>query len=83
VPKTSVLPAVPQSFIENIEGGDRALLVPEVAVLLRITEGTVYRLARQHAIPSFRIGGSIRFDPLVLSRWMRGLNPSTVNAGAQ
>jgi excisionase family DNA binding protein len=83
VPKTSVIPAVPQSFIENIERGDQALLVPELAALLRVTPGTIYRLARQHAIPSFRIGGSIRFDPLVLSRWMRGLNPSTANAGAQ
>jgi excisionase family DNA binding protein len=83
VPKTTVLPIPPQSFIENIERGDRALLVPELAALLRVTPGTIYRLARQHAIPSFRIGGSIRFDPLVLSRWMRGLSSSTAKAGVQ
>jgi excisionase family DNA binding protein len=76
VQRTSAIPTLAQSFIETIECSDRALVVPELAALLRISPGTVYRLARKHAIPSFRIGGSIRFDPLVLSRWMRGLNLS-------
>jgi excisionase family DNA binding protein len=64
MPKASPLSSIASSFqgglIESLERGTRALLVEEVAEIFRVTPGTVYRLARKHAIPSFRFGGSLR-----------------------
>lgn len=59
-------------LIDTIERGDRTLTVPEVASVLGLTVGSVYRLCRSHAIPNFRVGGSVRFHPKRLSEWMRG-----------
>lgn len=67
--------AITHSFesglIESLEHGDRALVASEVAAIFRVTTGTVYRLARRHAIPSFRFGGSLLFNPQALAKWMR------------
>jgi|HubBroStandDraft_6_1064221.scaffolds.fasta_scaffold629219_1 excisionase family DNA binding protein len=75
VPKPSPLPAIARSFsgglIESLERCDHALIVSEVAQMFRVTCGTVYRLARNNSIPSFRFGGSVLFDPGSLARWMR------------
>jgi excisionase family DNA binding protein len=49
----------------------RALLVSEVAEVLNISERLVYRMAKDGIIPSIRIAGCIRFDPLALARWLR------------
>ncbi|MGA8504685.1 MAG: helix-turn-helix domain-containing protein [Candidatus Sulfotelmatobacter sp.] len=68
----SVPPTIPSGFIAQLEQRNSALLAPEVARMLRLTPGTVYRLARQRAIPSFRVGGSLLFDPQRLAQWMRG-----------
>jgi len=85
VPRPSVPPNLARSFqggiISTVERCERALVVPEVAELFRVTPGTIYKLARRHAIPCFKLGGSIRFDPVVLSQWMRGLVNSS--AGVQ
>lgn len=76
VPKSSTLPAIVASFqgglIDKLERADRNLIVREVAEIFRVTPGTVYRLARKHAIPSFRFGGTLLFNPQALARWMRG-----------
>jgi len=32
---------------------------------------TVYKLVAEHRIPCFKIGGSIRFDPLAVALWLR------------
>ena len=43
---------------------DSLLTVTEVAALLRVSEATVYRMARAHALPgATRVGNSWRFDP--------------------
>jgi excisionase family DNA binding protein len=77
VAKPSSLPtsarSIQSSIIEKLECSDRALIAPEVAELLRVTPGTIYRLAKKRAIPSFRVGGSLRFDPRMISRWMGDL----------
>jgi excisionase family DNA binding protein len=58
-------------LIDKLERTDHALIAAEVAEIFRVTCGTVYRLARNHAIPSFRFGGAVLFDPQALARWMR------------
>ncbi|MFI5109736.1 MAG: helix-turn-helix domain-containing protein [Terriglobales bacterium] len=48
-----------------------ALTVGDVAELLNISERQVYKLAASNRIPSFKIGGSVRFDPSAFAGWLR------------
>ena len=49
----------------------RPLLTPsEVAARLRIGLSTVYRLAAEREIPSYKIGGARRFDEADLDRYL-------------
>jgi excisionase family DNA binding protein len=57
---------------DSLEQKRRALLVVEVAELLNISERQVYKLVAGHRIPCFKIGTSIRFDPVAISEWLRG-----------
>jgi excisionase family DNA binding protein len=54
-----------------LDGKRHALVVTDIAELLRISERQVYKLVAAHRIPCFKIGGSIRFDPLAISVWLR------------
>jgi excisionase family DNA binding protein len=50
----------------------RVLTVPEVAKLLRVTTGTVYRMARARTIPgAFRVKSSWRFSKEQLDLWTK------------
>jgi excisionase family DNA binding protein len=46
------------------------LCVRDICDLLRVSHSTVYKLARQGAIPSFRIGASWRFRKDAIVKWM-------------
>jgi excisionase family DNA binding protein len=45
-------------------------VVTDIAELLSISERQVYKLVAKHRIPCFKIGGSIRFDPVAISAWL-------------
>ena len=73
-------PDVPERFDRSntaapltdcLEGKRHALVVTDIAELLRISERQVYKLVAAHRIPCFKIGGSIRFDPSAISIWLR------------
>jgi len=49
----------------------RALMVSEVAAVLRISGRQIYKLVKEHRIPHLRIAGSVRFDPFALAVWLR------------
>ena len=49
---------------------DDILTVKEICELLRVHQGTVYKLVKQGKIPSFRIGADWRFRRDVVERWM-------------
>lgn len=49
---------------------EEILTVREVAEFLKVTERTIYRLATEGQIPSFKVGGSWRFQRSDLIRWM-------------
>jgi excisionase family DNA binding protein len=49
---------------------DEILTVREVAEFLKVTERTIYRLASEGQIPSFKVGGSWRFRRADLVKWM-------------
>jgi excisionase family DNA binding protein len=56
---------------DSLDGKMRALPVADVAELLNISERQVYKLVSEYRIPSFKIGGSIRFDPCAVAVWLR------------
>lgn len=56
---------------DQLETMCRALLVSEVASLLKISQRQVYKLAAEQQIPSMKIAGCIRFDGVVLATWLR------------
>ena len=73
-------PDVPEHFdgsntaaalTDCLDGKRHALVVTDIAELLRISERQVYKLVAAHRIPCFKIGGSIRFDPSAISVWLR------------
>jgi excisionase family DNA binding protein len=45
--------------------------VAEVAEMLAVSERQVYQMAQDGQIPSFKLGGSVRFDPHLLANWLR------------
>lgn len=56
---------------DYLESRCRALLVSEVAELLRISPRQVYKLAAERQLPSIKIAGCIRFDGVALASWLR------------
>lgn len=52
---------------------DEVLTVEETAKFLKMTPHTVYQLEKRQdekRLPSFRVGGSIRFRKLTLLEWI-------------
>lgn len=59
---------------------DDILTVREVADFLKVTERTIYRLAAENQIPSFKVGGSWRFRRADLVKWMTEQADRTASA---
>lgn len=49
---------------------DEILTIKEVAVYLKLTEKTAYRLAAEGDIPGFKVGGSWRFRRREIEKWL-------------
>jgi excisionase family DNA binding protein len=49
----------------------RLLTTQEVAVILNVPRGHIYRLLKRGRLPAVRIGREWRFDERELSRWLR------------
>jgi excisionase family DNA binding protein len=56
---------------DRVEAIGHAMKAPEVARLLDLPIQRVYRLAREHEIPSFRFGTSVLFDPRSVAARLR------------
>ena len=52
------------------EADGEILTLEEVAAYLKAGKKTVYRLAQQGQIPSFKLGGTWRFSRSELDRWI-------------
>jgi excisionase family DNA binding protein len=59
------------NLADSLDTRTNALTVSEVAELLSISQRQVYKLAASNRIPSFKIGGSVRFDPSAFAAWLR------------
>jgi len=49
----------------------RIMRASEVAALMRVSPGTIYKLVRRGKLPAFRIGSDYRFDAEALDRWCK------------
>jgi excisionase family DNA binding protein len=63
------------SLAGELEKMPRALRASELAKILSTSKMTIYRLVEQGAIPHFRVGGLIRFDPHAIADWLRRKMP--------
>lgn len=52
-------------------GQNGILTIKEVAVYLKVTERTIYRLAAAKQIPAFKVGGSWRFSRADIDSWIQ------------
>jgi len=52
------------------------MTLAEVAEYLRISESTVYKLAREGVIPAQKLGKQWRFHKLAVTDWLKGHNTS-------
>jgi excisionase family DNA binding protein len=62
--------ATPMNIKERIASFGRALEAKELAEIFGVTEALIYKQARTGAIPSFRIGTLVRFDPRAVCDWL-------------
>jgi len=54
----------------NVPSEASVLTVHDVAEYLRLSEAKVYRMAREGAVPAFRLGKSWRFRKDLIDDWM-------------
>jgi excisionase family DNA binding protein len=72
------------NLADSLDGRTSALTVSDIAELLNISERQVYKLAAENGIPSFKIGGSVRFDPAAFAAWLRHkMGPASVDANGR
>lgn len=49
---------------------EQIMTLKEVAVFLKLTDKTAYRLAAERKLPGFKVGGSWRFKMTDIDRWI-------------
>jgi excisionase family DNA binding protein len=59
------------SIADRIVKIGHALTVSELAEILNVSRAFLYRLAASGGVPSFRVGGAVRFDPTSVAAWLR------------
>jgi excisionase family DNA binding protein len=60
-----------KSLADQIEKFGRALTPVELAKLLGVSRILIYKLAKAHRLPCFRIGSAVRFCPKTVADWLR------------
>jgi excisionase family DNA binding protein len=71
-------------LIKKLQAIDHALDADEVARLLRVSKKHVYKQAAKGAIPSFRFGAAVRFDPGAVAQWLRHrMSPQSVGVAGE
>ena len=61
---------------------DNAIMtIGELALYLKVTERTIYRLAGIKHIPAFKVGGSWRFSRADIDAWIKSQSASTKDLG--
>jgi excisionase family DNA binding protein len=68
-------------LVETLKSKTGALKVAEIARLLGVTPQHIYRMAASGSIPSFRVLGSVRFDPDEVAAWLERKQNASVTVG--
>lgn len=61
----------PMATLKELELRRELLTAEELAALLNVSEKTVYRWSKLGSLPSVRLGTTVRFEPAVVSMWLR------------
>lgn len=59
------------NLIQELESRHGAMKVCELTELLGVDDKHIYRMAARGQLPSFRVGGAVRFDPQEVANWLR------------
>ena len=59
------------NLIEQLEARSGAMKVAELCELLGVDDKHIYRMAARGSLPSFHVGGAVRFDPQEVAKWLR------------
>ncbi len=59
------------NLIEELESRHGAMKVSDLTEILGVDDKHIYRMAAQGKLPSFRVGGAVRFDPQEVANWLR------------
>ena len=59
------------NLIETLKKRTGALKVRDMAELFGVTPQHIYKMAASGKIPSFRVSGSVRFDPGDVAVWLK------------
>ena len=59
------------NLIEKLEAHSGAMKVTELCELLGVDDKHIYRMAARGSLPSFRVGGAVRFDPQEVAKWLQ------------
>jgi len=68
---------VARSMVSEAELNE-IMTLPQVALYLKVTERTIYRLAAAKEIPAFKVGGSWRFSLPDIERWIKEQSQSSL-----
>ncbi len=66
-------------ILQMLESKEHALKASELAKLLGVTRQHIYKMAAANAIPSFRVGTAVRFDPNQVAVWLTRKMPQAVS----
>lgn len=67
-------------ILQTLESKEHALKASELAKLLGVTRQHIYKMAAASAIPSFRVGTAVRFDPKQVAEWLGRRMPRAVTS---
>jgi excisionase family DNA binding protein len=59
------------NLIEELESRRGAIKVADLTGILGVDDKHIYRMAARGLLPSFRVGGAVRFDPQEVAKWLR------------
>jgi excisionase family DNA binding protein len=59
------------NLVERLEARNGAMRVSELCEMLGVDDKHIYRMAARGSLPSFRVGGAVRFDPQEVAKWLR------------
>ncbi|MBU2053546.1 MAG: helix-turn-helix domain-containing protein [Proteobacteria bacterium] len=57
------------------------LTIEELAIYLKISKSTLYKLVREGKIPSQKVGRHWRFRKKAIDRWLEETRPTTASSG--